>query len=519
MKKIVTGETPDISEWIDFEFYDRVWYYDQKKIEIDGSGRRLARWLGVAHQVGSDLCYWLLLQSGKVIAHTTVQHVVRDDYLNDDVKHDIESFDRSVDERLSDQNFMADPADGFYIQDEPDEVSDGIASTEDGYGDMIIPDKLDADDINDDMIDKYLNAELIFDVGTGNERKGRVVKRAKGNSGEPIGRAHFNPLFDTREYVVEFTDGTTENYFANVIAECMYAQVDSEGNQYQLLSEITDHRSDNSAIQIADGFTTSRNGNRVPKSTTRGWSLLVSWKDGSSDWLPLKDLKDAYPVQIAEYAVANRIAHEPAFNWWVHTVLRKRNRIVAKVRRYWRTTHKFGIRVPKTVEEALAIDDETRTDFWRKAFGKEMAKVKVAWKTADGVTLEQARTGKEPSLIGIQEIRCHVIFDVKMDFTRKARFVAGGHTTDTPESITYSSVVSRDSVRLAFLIAGLNDLDVLAGDVTNAYLNASCREKIWFEGGVETGEDQGKSLDCNTCAVRPQILWRRLACRLDGVAA
>ena len=40
--EMVTGETPDISEWVDFEFYDRVWYYDQKKIEIDGSGRRLA---------------------------------------------------------------------------------------------------------------------------------------------------------------------------------------------------------------------------------------------------------------------------------------------------------------------------------------------------------------------------------------------------------------------------------------------------------------------------------------------
>jgi hypothetical protein len=71
-------------------------------------------------------------------------------------------------------------------------------------------------------------------------------------------------------------------------------------------------------------------------------------------------------------------------------------------------------------------------------------------------------------MIGYQEILCHVIFNVKVDFTRKARFVAGGHTTDTPGSITYLSVVSCDSVRLAFLIAGLNDLDVLAGDVTNA---------------------------------------------------
>ncbi len=75
--EMVTGETPDVSKWIDFEFYDRVWYYDQKMIEIDGSGRRLARWLGVAHRICSGLCYWLLLESGKIIGRTTLQHVVR----------------------------------------------------------------------------------------------------------------------------------------------------------------------------------------------------------------------------------------------------------------------------------------------------------------------------------------------------------------------------------------------------------------------------------------------------------
>ena len=108
---MITGETPDISEWIDFEFYDRVWYYDQKKIEIGGSGRRLARWLGVSHRVGSDLCYWLLPESSKVIARTTVQHVVRDDHLNDDTMQEIERFDRAVEERMSDHNFIVDEPD------------------------------------------------------------------------------------------------------------------------------------------------------------------------------------------------------------------------------------------------------------------------------------------------------------------------------------------------------------------------------------------------------------------------
>ena len=55
--------------------------------------------------------------------------------------------------------------------------------------------------------------------------------------------------------------------------------------------------------------------------------------------------------------------------------------------------------------------------------------------------------------------------------------VAGGHTMDTPSSITYSSVVSRDSVCIAFLVAALNDLDVMSADIGNAYLNAPNKKR------------------------------------------
>jgi hypothetical protein len=81
---------------------------------------------------------------------------------------------------------------------------------------------------------------------------------------------------------------------------------------------------------------------------------------------------------------------------------------------------------------------------WWDAILKEMKNVRPAFKVWE--------KSKEDIPIGFQEIACHLIFDVKMgeDFRRKARFVAGGHTTDVPDSIiTYSSVVSRDSVRIA----------------------------------------------------------------------
>jgi hypothetical protein len=96
------------------------------------------------------------------------------------------------------------------------------------------------------------------------------------------------------------------------------------------------------------------------------------------------------------------------------------------------------------------------------------------------------------SLASKRSVAMHIVFDIKMDFTQKARFVTGRHTTTAPSSMTYSSVVLRDSVWLAFLIAALNDIDIMSCDLENAYLNTPCQEKIWFEGGIECVEDQGK---------------------------
>jgi hypothetical protein len=80
-------------------------------------------------------------------------------------------------------------------------------------------------------------------------------------------------------------------------------------------------------------------------------------------------------------------------------------------------------------------------------------------------------------MIGFQEISCHIVFDIKMDFTRKARFCAGGHTMDTLTAMTYSRIISRDRVWIGFMLEALNGLDMMACDLKNAYLNAPCMEK------------------------------------------
>ena len=198
-------------------------------------------------------------------------------------------------------------------------------------------------------------------------------------------------------------------------------------------------------------------------------------------------MKNSYPVQLAEYAVENKISEEPAFAWWAPYVLKKRNRILAKIKsKYWVRTHKFGIEIPKSVSQAIAIDKKNGNTLWWDAIVKEMKNVRPAFDPFEG---------KESDIpIGYQKIDCHMIFDIKMgeNFRRKARLVAGGHTTDTPAALTYSSVVSRDSVRIALTIAALNDLKILACDIQNAYLTAKCRELIWTVAGPEFGSEQGK---------------------------
>lgn len=79
----------------------------------------------------------------------------------------------------------------------------------------------------------------------------------------------------------------------------------------------------------------------------------------------------------------------------------------------------------------------------------------------------------EEILPGYQRISCHLVFVVKMEnFNRKARYVAGGHTTEAPATLTYASVISSATVRVALTIAALNDVEVKAADVEKAYLTA-----------------------------------------------
>jgi hypothetical protein len=78
----------------------------------------------------------------------------------------------------------------------------------------------------------------------------------------------------------------------------------------------------------------------------------------------------------------------------------------------------------------------------------------------------------DKSHVGYQYVPSHIVFDVKVDFSRKARYAGGGHVTKPPATQTYASVVSRDSDRIALMYSTLHELEIFSANVQGAYPDA-----------------------------------------------
>jgi len=158
-----------------------------------------------------------------------------------------------------------------------------------------------------------------------------VTRRKRDERGNPVGTSNSSHLLDTRVFNVQFHDGHKEEYAANTIIENIYSQLNSNGERYLIMEETIDHKMDHNAIKIEDKYI--QNGSNLTlHHTTKGWYLKVLWKDGTTSWEPLKDLKESNPIQVADYAIANNIVEEAAFAWWVPYTMKKRLYIMASIK-------------------------------------------------------------------------------------------------------------------------------------------------------------------------------------------
>jgi hypothetical protein len=404
----VTGVTPDISEYLDFGFYDWVWFKDNAGL----GENRIGRWLGVAHRIGNLMSYWILMDAGCVIARTTVQRVTNLEQTTDEVRQRCQHFDQHVTEILKDANHIISHGDDIVLQDWNDFPIKDDPDFVDEFQRIVSDDKISDEDEQftpDVFDDTYLNMEVTLPRGGGDPddtQFARVTKRLRDKDDHPIVTANYNPLLDTLEYEVEFLDGHKESLSANLIAQHLFSQVDEEGHNHILLDDIIDFRRNDTAIDKADALWYSEW--RKMETIYNSRMAITMSMEGREHQLGGSQRYETFlPGPSGRLCIANKIDDEPAFAWWVAHVFKTRDHILSKIKSKYLecSTHKLGLKIPKTVAQAQAINKENGDKLWWASIVIEMKNVRPAfewWEKTEG---------KLP--VGYQKIKCHFVSTLK----------------------------------------------------------------------------------------------------------
>ncbi len=141
----------------------------------------------------------------------------------------------------------------------------------------------EADTWDVEAFHKYITTEVLLPTKDSHQL-GKVTNCKQDIHGNLIGCANQNPILNTRIYEVTFPIGLPAEYTANIIAECLYSQIDNEDRQFLLLDNIIDWKKTKESVNDHDIFQISHNENIHKLHTTKGWNLCVFWKDGSTSW-------------------------------------------------------------------------------------------------------------------------------------------------------------------------------------------------------------------------------------------
>jgi hypothetical protein len=146
--EVVTGRTPDISEYLDFAWYDTIWYYEQDTA-FPESGRKMGKWLGVAHRVGQALCYYVLNAQGKPIVRSTVQALTDDEWKTESIQESIKMLNKNIIDKIG----IVD------LSDIPEELQDEYDPYEPSE---LEADHQEPDDFTAETYDALISAEVLL---------------------------------------------------------------------------------------------------------------------------------------------------------------------------------------------------------------------------------------------------------------------------------------------------------------------------------------------------------------------
>ena len=305
--QIITNLKPDISQYASFHFYSWVWHWDELSKQ-----KSIGKWLGVAETIGPIMTFWILPISGIPIPRSTVIQVNPNELLDINVKEIMDNYTSAIIAKLGNTTSNLVAAKPVLSKPRKVESMDSAKDLWDGDINML-PYEPTSEECAMEQLDEFIGSQIPLETKEGPVLV-KIVSRKRDSSGKLIGTKNAHPTLDTRRYTVKFPDGHFEEYSCNILSEALTASVDADGYDKGYIDELCGYRTSSNAISRTNGFFTSRNGNKIPKITTKGWEIRVRWNDNSTTWVPLNVLKNCQPILLAEYVKAMGIHEEPTFH-------------------------------------------------------------------------------------------------------------------------------------------------------------------------------------------------------------
>ena len=480
--EVSLGYTPDISVFR-YHVWEPIWYFDPDvKQPLDNLKK--ARWLGIAWSAGDQMTYFIETErpksEGKPVVLTRSVIKTR--------RKKIGHTDEHIEEDPEQADFVLDPnLDDIRESGETKEVS--------SRGEDSIPDLNEMKDRigREISLEEYQQLSTtgldIMEEGLTNEDKDKVPE-------ETVDKTKYNiDTVDEEDHL----DKTMEEM------EDLYNQVDMEDDDDYNFERIVDHYFEKGSLHIKANYTTS--------------DESIKTLD-----IPFSVLKRDIPYELAKYIREKVVETKRGgrYTTWARKMILNYNRSIKRLYKQYRISRitkvnprkvhnrkhrarisrnarnakimlreKFGIKLPRNTREALQLDIENGNKNWAEAITKEISaldRLHCFKYHSPGKTFSKQ--------LGWQFAPVHMIYDIKQqDLRHKARLVVGGHVIDSTKHIVYSSNVHNISVRLLLLLAMKNNLNIMTGDIGNAFPTAPCIEKIWSVAGVEFGERNGSVIE------------------------
>ena len=453
----IFGYTPDISVLLQFRYYQPVYFARDDASFPEDPTERIGRFVGVAEHVGHGMTFWILTERGDLIARAVVRSAIgpernlrldgneADDEDSDDeddpeVTEFKERFRKAL--VMEDENPHAQERDSIWLRsDDKDKPAP----------------KLDVEDI--------IGRTYITDPDeNGEQGRAKIVEMHPTGDVTP----------DGKQAIHRFKCKYKDKFFEEVMS-------------YNKMLEWCDRDLDKDDMYRMDGIVDHRK-KQMP-NTKGDWEVLVKWADGTQSWNCLNMTYTDDPVTVSVYAKKRGLLDVPGWKRCKRDLknMKQFGRMInqTRLKNYRRRpVYKYGYQVPRDHEEAVFIDEKNGNTKWQDSEKLELKQL-MDYETFRDIGY------KTPVPEGYTKIPCRLIYDVKHCGRHKSRFIAGGHKTPTPEESVYSGVVSLQGIRMVTFLAELNDLELWATDIGNAYLESYTSEKVCFTAGGEFGELAG----------------------------